>query len=102
MLEGADRAAHLTKDLLIFSRKQVSEKRPVDLNEIIRQVEKFLVRVIGEDIVCSMALHTEPIVVYADPHQLEQVLMNLATNARDAMAKGGDLIISVRTDKSWR
>ena len=93
MLEGADRAAHLTKDLLIFSRKQVSEKRPVDLNEIVRKVEKFLVRVIGEDINCSMALHSEPIVVYADTHQLEQVLMNLATNARDAMTEGGNLII---------
>ena len=94
MLEGGDRAAQLTNDLLIFSRKQVSEKRPVDLNDIIGKVEKFLVRVIGEDIKCSMALHNEPIVVYADPHQLEQVLMNLATNARDAMPKGGDLMIS--------
>ena len=93
MLEGADRAAHLTKDLLVFSRKKVSEKMPVDLNEIVRHVEKFLVRVIGEDIVCSIALHGEPIVVYADTHQLEQVLMNLATNARDALAKGGDLMI---------
>jgi PAS domain S-box-containing protein len=95
MLEGADRAAHLTKDLLLFSRKQVSEKKPVDLNEIIAKVEKFLVRVIGEDIKCSLALHNEPIVVYADPHQLEQVFMNLATNARDSMAKSGDLVISV-------
>ena len=94
MLEGADRAALLTKDLLLFSRKQVSEKRPVDLNEIIGKVEKFLVRVIGENISCSISLHNEPIIVYADPHQLEQVLMNLATNARDAMAKSGDLIIS--------
>ncbi|MGD0844051.1 MAG: response regulator [Geobacteraceae bacterium] len=94
ILEGADRAALLTKDLLIFSRKQVSEKGPVDLNEILGKVEKFLVRVIGEDINCSLALHNEPIVVYADPHQLEQVLMNLATNAKDSMAKSGDLIIS--------
>jgi two-component system cell cycle sensor histidine kinase/response regulator CckA len=94
ILEGADRAALLTKDLLIFSRKQVSEKRPIDLNEIIGKVEKFLVRVIGEDIKCSFALHNEPIVVHADPHQLEQLLMNLATNAKDAMAKSGDLIIS--------
>jgi PAS domain S-box-containing protein len=94
ILEGADRAAHLTNDLLIFSRKPVSEKGPVDLNEIIGKVEKFLVRVIGEDINCSLALHNEPIVVYADPHQLEQVLMNLATNAKDAMAKVGNLIIS--------
>jgi CheY-like chemotaxis protein len=94
ILEGADRAAQLTKDPLIFSRKQASEKGPVDLNEIIGKVEKFLVRVIGEDINCSLSLHNEPIVVHADPHQIEQVLMNLATNAKDAMAKGGDLIIS--------
>jgi PAS domain S-box-containing protein len=94
MLEGADRAAHLTKDLLIFSRKEMSEKAPVDLNAIVGIVEKFLVRIIGEDIVCRLALHGEPLVVYADTHQLEQVLMNLATNARDAMPGGGDLIIA--------
>jgi CheY-like chemotaxis protein len=56
-------------------------------------VEKFLVRVIGEEIKCNIAMHNAPIVVHADPHQLEQVLMNLATNARDAMTKGGDLLI---------
>jgi two-component system cell cycle sensor histidine kinase/response regulator CckA len=93
MLEGADRAAQLTKDLLIFSRIEVCEKRPVDLNEIIGKVEKFLERVIGEDIACNLALHSEPIVVSADPHQLEQVLMNLATNARDAMKEGGEFMI---------
>jgi signal transduction histidine kinase/CheY-like chemotaxis protein len=94
MLEGADRAAHLTKDLLLFSRKQVSEKTPVDLNEIVSHLEKFIVRIIGEDIVCRIGLPSEPIVVYADTHHLEQVLMNLATNARDAMPDGGELIIS--------
>jgi CheY-like chemotaxis protein len=57
-------------------------------------VEKFMARIIGEDINCKMALQNEPIVVYADTHQLEQVLMNLATNARDAMADGGDLTIA--------
>jgi len=93
MLEGSDRAAKLTQDLLLYSRKQICQKSPVDLNETIRKVEKFLERVIGEDIKCSMALHSEPIVVYADAHQLEQVLMNLSTNARDAMMKGGDLAI---------
>jgi PAS domain S-box-containing protein len=97
MLEGADRAAHLTKDLLTFSRKQVCEKSPVDLNEIVGIVEKFLVRIIGEDIICNLVLHDEPIVVFADMHQLEQVLMNLATNARDAMPGGGNLTISSET-----
>jgi PAS domain S-box-containing protein len=94
ILEGADRAAKLTKDLLVFSRKQICEKGPVDLNEIIRHVEKFLTRVIGDDVICKVALHGEPIVVLADTHQIEQVLMNLATNARDAMVKGGHIIIS--------
>jgi PAS domain S-box-containing protein len=70
------------------------DKLPVDLNEIVGIVEKFLVRIIGEDIVCCLAMHGEPIVVYADTHQLEQVLMSLATNARDAMPEGGDLMIA--------
>jgi two-component system cell cycle sensor histidine kinase/response regulator CckA len=93
MLEGADRAAHLTKDLLLFSRKEMCEKTPVDLNEIVRMVEKFLMRIIGEDISCSISLHGGPILVYADSHQIEQVIMNLATNARDAMPEGGKLMI---------
>ncbi len=89
ILEAADRAAHLTRDLLLFSRKQVSERRPADLNEVVRKVEKFLMRVIGEDIECKTMLRDGPLPVHADSHQLEQVLMNLATNARDAMPEGG-------------
>ncbi|MFH1020331.1 MAG: ATP-binding protein [Pseudomonadota bacterium] len=89
MLEGADRAARLTKDLLLFSRKQISERKPVDLNGIIKTVEKFIVRVIGEDIACETRLPNEPLAILADGHQIEQVLMNFATNARDAMPKGG-------------
>jgi CheY-like chemotaxis protein len=99
ILEGADRAVRLTKDLLIFSRKQVCEKCPVDLNEIIRHVGKFLARVIGDDVICDIALHDKPIVVLADTHQIEQVLMNLATNARDAMVRGGQLIIGSETTR---
>jgi two-component system, cell cycle sensor histidine kinase and response regulator CckA len=95
MLAGADRATQLTKDLLIFSRKQLGEKRPVELNEIVRKVEKFLARVIGEDINFTISLQNAPIVVQADTRQLEQVLMNLATNARDAMPGGGRLTISL-------
>ena len=94
MLAAADRAAHLTKDLLLFSRKQVSYRSPVDLNRIIRTVEKFLARVSGEDIAFKTILHDGPIPVLADMHQLEQVLMNLAANARDAMPKGGILTIA--------
>jgi len=94
MLEGADRAARLTKDLLLFSRKQISERKPVDLVEIVKTVEKFIVRVIGEDITCETRLPDQPLTVLADSHQLEQVLMNFATNARDAMPKGGTFSIT--------
>lgn len=94
MLQGAERAAHLTKDLLLFSRKQVSVQRTTDLNDTIRQVEKFLKKVIGEDIVCNFALHNQPLLVNGDSHQLEQVMMNFATNARDAMPKGGTFTVS--------
>ena len=94
MLEGSDRAARLTKDLLLFSRKQIRERKPVDLIGIIKTVEKFIARVIGEDIACETRLPDEPLIVLADSHQLEQVLMNLATNARDAMPKGGTFSIT--------
>ena len=96
MLEAGGRAAHLTKDLLLFSRKQISEKRSVDLNEIIRKTEKFLKRVIGEDVECRTTLTHEPLPIFGDAHQLEQVLMNLATNARDAMQTGGVFAIATK------
>ena len=95
LLEGAQRAARLTKDLLLFSRKQVSDRKPVDVNEIIKTVEKFIVRVIGEDILCETRVPDQPLSVLADSHQIEQVLINFATNARDAMPKGGTFSITV-------
>src|SRR5208337_4990928 len=76
---------------------QISERKRVDLNEIIKKTEKFLTRIIGEDISCKTMLYTGAIPVLADSHQLEQVLMNLATNARDAMPKGG--VFSVTTEQ---
>jgi len=97
ILESSDRAAHLTRDLLLFSRKQTSERRAVDLNDIVRKIEKFLRRVIGEDIECRTVLQAGAIPVSADSHQIEQVLMNFATNARDAMPQGG--IFSVATEQ---
>ncbi|MCC6316123.1 MAG: response regulator [Gemmatimonadaceae bacterium] len=91
--QAADRAAALTRQLLAFSRKQAMQPRDIDLAELVRDVEKMLRRVIGEDVV----LLTQPSdtigMVRADPGQLEQVLLNLAVNARDAMPTGGLLTI---------
>ena len=95
IIEAGLRAAHLTKDLLLFSRKQVSDKGPVELNSVISKIEKFIRRVIGEDIQCATHLLRKPLMIFADGHQIEQVLMNLATNARDAMPKGG--VFSIAT-----
>ncbi len=95
ILAAANRGAHLTKSLLLFSRKQSSDRRPVNLNEVIGGVETLLRRMIGEDISLRTDLPPEPVPLLADAHQLEQVLMNLAANARDAMPKGGSLQLSV-------
>jgi len=94
IMEAGRRAAHLTKDLLMFSRKQVSQKEPVDINALIARIEKLIRRVIGEDIQFETHLAKQPLIVSADSHQIDQVLMNFATNARDAMPAGGYLSIS--------
>ncbi|GFO63238.1 PAS domain S-box protein [Geomonas paludis] len=93
ILDAADRATHLTKSLLAFSRKQVMVMQQVELNELTRRHAKFLVRIIGEDVTLKTAFSDEKLLVMADSGQLEQVLMNLATNARDAMPSGGELTI---------
>lgn len=93
ILEAAERAAHLTRELLLFSRRQVSERRPVDLNEVVGKMEKFLNRVIGEEIVLKQVPHGKPLPIFADSNHLEQVLMNLAVNARHAMPNGGEFIL---------
>ncbi|MBF0500656.1 MAG: response regulator [Candidatus Riflebacteria bacterium] len=93
ILEGANQAAHLTKDLLLFSRKQVAERKPDDLNGILSKAEKFLRRVIGEDIEFKTILPDKSLSILADSHQIRQVLMNLATNARDAMPNGGSFTV---------
>ena len=96
ILASADRAAHLTQGLLAFSRKQVIKPQPVDLNDVVRKVEKFLQRIIGEDISLSTQLSEKSLIAMADSTQIEQVLMNFATNARDAMPGGGALTISTQ------
>ncbi len=94
ILAAAERAAGLTHSLLAFSRKQIINPQPVALNEIITRIQKLLARLIGEDIELRIDLcHGGPIVL-ADSGQLEQVLMNLATNARDAMPSGGAFTIA--------
>jgi len=93
ILSAAEKASQLTKGLLAFSRKQVMTAAPVNLNDIIENVKKFLVRIIGEDIQFRTIRHEDMLKVYADMGQIEQVLINLATNARDAMQKGGLLTI---------
>jgi len=104
ILDAGDRATHLTRSLLAFSRKQVMVMQQVELNELTRKHAKFLVRIIGEDVSLKTSFSKEPLLVMADSGQLEQVLMNLATNARDAMPGGGELTIkieSVTLDKEF-
>jgi signal transduction histidine kinase len=93
---AALRAAELTRQLLAFSRKQVLQVRPVNLNDTIANVTRMLERVIGEDIRLEQQLGRELPVIRADEGMLEQVLLNLVVNARDAMPRGGRLVI--RTD----
>jgi two-component system, cell cycle sensor histidine kinase and response regulator CckA len=90
---AAQRAATLTRQLLAFSRKQVLELRVTELNPIITNVERMLRRLIGEDIELSVRLTSDLGNVQVDQGQIEQVLLNLAVNARDAMPRGGKLII---------
>jgi len=96
ILSSAERGASLTQGLLAFSRKQVMNPQPVEINNIVRDVEKLLLRIIGEDINLSTRLAREDLIIIADVNQVEQVLMNLATNARDAMPEGGVFTISTR------
>jgi two-component system cell cycle sensor histidine kinase/response regulator CckA len=94
VLKAAGRAAELTRSLLAFSRKQVINPKPVLIDNIISNTGKLIQRIIGEDIQFNTAFSDKKLLVMADAGQIEQVLMNLATNARDAMPYGGRLSIS--------
>jgi two-component system, cell cycle sensor histidine kinase and response regulator CckA len=93
ILSVSERAANLTQSLLAFSRKQIMNPKPTDLNGIIRRTDHLLSRIIGEDIQLQTKFSGEDPIVIVDAGQIEQVLMNLAANARDAMPEGGQLSI---------
>ncbi|HEV2694107.1 MAG TPA: ATP-binding protein [Verrucomicrobiae bacterium] len=94
ILKASDRAASLTNQLLAFSRKQVLQPRVLQLNDVMRGMDKMLRRLIGEDVELVTTFDPKAGNVKADPGQLEQVIMNLCVNARDAMPRGGKLSIS--------
>jgi len=94
ILAAAEKGADLTRSLLSFSRRQVMKLERTDLNSIVRNVESFLARILEEDIHLSRRPFPGPLPILADTTQIEQVLMNLVTNGRDAMPQGGELILA--------
>jgi two-component system, cell cycle sensor histidine kinase and response regulator CckA len=104
IMAASRRAADLTRQLLVFSRKQVQTLQLLDLNSVIHEISEMLLRMIGEDIEFVFVPGVHLGIVKADPIQIEQVLMNLAGNARDAMPQGGKLTIEtadIRLDEIY-
>jgi two-component system, cell cycle sensor histidine kinase and response regulator CckA len=102
---AADRAAALTRQLLAFSRKQVLDVKVININDVIQGMEEMLRRLIGEDVELVTQYRSSLGLVKADPGQIEQILLNLAVNARDAMPRGGKLTIettNVLMDENFR
>jgi signal transduction histidine kinase len=94
------RASDLTRQLLAFSRRQILQTHEIDLRDVVKNMDTLLRRLIGEDVRLQTTIGFDPVIVRADQTQLEQVVMNLAVNARDAMPEGGTLIVGVLTDGS--
>jgi two-component system cell cycle sensor histidine kinase/response regulator CckA len=94
---AGQRAASLTQQLLAFSRRQVMETQLIDLQLIIGNMEQMLKQLIGEDIILNITFDKKPSIIKSDHSQVEQIIMNLVINARDAMPEGGELIIEIET-----
>lgn len=92
---AGERAAELTRQLLAFSRQQVLQPKVIDLSQVVVGLDKMLRRMLGEDIEVTLSAPRGLGNIYADPSQIEQIVMNLAVNARDAMPRGGSLVIEV-------
>jgi PAS domain S-box-containing protein len=93
--QASERAAGLTRQLLAFGRKQIVNPRPLDLNHVVGNMTEMLGRLLGEDIVLQLNFSSEPAIIEADASMIEQVLLNLSVNSRDAMPRGGTLSIKV-------
>ena len=98
IVEAAERAANLTRQLLMFSRKQVIQPIRLDLNEVVAQMTKLLQRILGEDVSLASNYAAGLPLIHADTGMIEQILLNLAVNSRDAMPKGGQLTITTGTE----
>jgi PAS domain S-box-containing protein len=93
--QASERAAGLTRQLLTFGRKHIVNTRPIDLNQTVSKVSDMLGRLLGEDISLQINFASQPAVVEADASMVEQILLNLSVNSRDAMPHGGQLVISI-------
>ncbi len=94
---AAERAANLTRQLLTFSRRQIMQPKKLDFNDVVKQMTNMLRRLLGEDITLQVSYAPSLPLIQADPGMMEQILMNLSVNARDAMPRGGCLFINTST-----
>jgi two-component system cell cycle sensor histidine kinase/response regulator CckA len=96
ILAAGERASGLTRQLLAFSRKAIIEPKVMDVKVVVSEMDRMLRRIVGEDIQLSLSMSKEACIVKADPSQMEQVILNLVVNARDAMPRGGKITIEVQ------